>query len=137
MCMIYLSLIKFCDQYSLQGSQTHHILINNMNLLIGCPSLAGGVSHILLNWKVLTQDQWVLQTVAGYQLDLLSTPCQTQVLHQKQTTKENAALTTAEVAELLSKRAIVETQPSPETCISLVEKKNGGQRPVINLKGLN
>jgi len=47
---------------------------------------------------------------------------------------------TTEVAELLSKGAIVETQVTPESFISqlfLVEKKGGGQRPVINLKCLN
>ena len=49
----------------LQGSQAHHIqaLINNMNLLISCQKLAGRVSHFLPNWEVLTQDQWVVQTV--------------------------------------------------------------------------
>ena len=40
----------------LQGSQAHHIqaLINNMNLLISCPKVAGRVSHFLTNWEVLT-----------------------------------------------------------------------------------
>ena len=126
----------------LQASQVHHIqvLINNMNLSIRCPKVAGRVSHFLPNWEVLTRDQWALQTVAGYQLDLISTPCQTHMPHQIQTTVENATLITAEVAELLSKGAIVETQLSPDSYVSqifLVEKKDGGQRPVINLKGLN
>jgi len=60
--------------------------------------------------------------------------------HQIQTAAENAILITAEVAELLSKGAIVETQLCPDSYVSqifLVEKKDGGQRPVINLKGLN
>ena len=125
-----------------QGSQAHHIqaLINNMNLLIGCPKVAGRVSHFLPNWEVLTQDQWVLQTVAGCQLDLANAPYQTHRPHQIQTTAENATLITAEVQELLTKGAIVETQLSPHNYVSqifLVEKKDGGQRPVINLKGLN
>ena len=126
----------------LQVSQAHHIqaLINNMNLLIKCTSVAGRVSHFLPNWEVLTQDQWVLHTVAGYQLDLISAPYQSHMPQQIQTTTENATLITAEVAELVSKGAIVETQLSPDSYVSqifLVEKKDGGQRPVINLKGLN
>ena len=126
----------------LQFSQAHHIqaLINNMNLLIRCTSVAGRVSHFLPNWEVLTQDQWVLHTVAGHQLDLTSPPRQAHVPQQIQTTTENATLITVEVAELLSKGAIVETQLSPNSYVSqifLVEKKGGGQRPVINLKGLN
>ena len=53
--------LNFVTNIQLQGSQTYHIkaLIKNMNLLIGCPSLAGRVSHFLPNWEVLTQDQWV------------------------------------------------------------------------------
>ena len=73
-------------------------------------NLVGRVSHYLPNWEVLTQDQWVLQTVAGYHLDLLSTRFQTHMPHQMQTTNENAIFITTEVAELISKGAIVETQ---------------------------
>ena len=107
----------------LQSSQAHHIqaLINNMNLLISYKL------HFLPNWEVLTQDQWVLQTVAGYQLDLVSVPCQTHMPQQIHTTEENATLVTA---ELLAKGAIVETYPSPDNYVSqifLVEKKDGGQ----------
>ena len=45
-----------------------------------------------------------------------------------------------EVKELLAKGAVVETTVSKESFVSqifLVEKKEGGQRPVINLKSLN
>ena len=38
-----------------------------MNLSINCTNLAGHVAHLCPNWEVLTQDQWVLQTVGGYQ----------------------------------------------------------------------
>jgi len=47
---------------------------------------------------------------------------------------------TTEVLELVIKGAIVETQQLPHSFVSqlfLVEKKDGGQRPVINLKYLN
>ena len=111
-----------------------------MNLSISCTRLAGHIAHFLQNWKVLIQDQWVLQTVGGYQLDLLRTPHQYQVPNQIKTSQENSSLVTLEVTELLSKGAIVETQLTPHSFISqifLVEKKDGGQRPVINLKGLN
>ena len=40
-----------------------------MELSIKCPALAGRVAHFLANREVLTQDQWVLQTVADYQLE--------------------------------------------------------------------
>ena len=44
-----------------------------------------------------------------------------------------------EIRELLSKGAVVETTPSQGSFVSqifLVEKKEGGQRLVINLKAL-
>ena len=58
------------------NTQAHYIqaLINNMSLSITCPKLAGRVTYFLPNWEVLTQDQWVLQTVAGYQLELTEVP---------------------------------------------------------------
>ena len=111
-----------------------------MNLSINCTRLAGHVAHFLQNWEVLTQDQWVLQTVGGYQLDLIRTPHQYQVPNQIKTTQENSSLVILELTELLSKGAIVETQLTPHSFVSqlfLVEKKDDGQRPVINLKGLN
>ena len=46
----------------------------------------------------------------------------------------------SEVRELLSKGTVIETTPSPGSFVSqifLVEKKEGGQRPVINLRALN
>ena len=45
-----------------------------------------------------------------------------------------------EIRELLSKGAVVETTPSQGSFVSqlfLVEKKERGQRPVINLKALD
>ena len=124
------------------NTQSLHIqaLINTMNLSISCQRLAGRVAHFLPNWEVLTQDQWVLQTVAGYQLELTTTPYQTQVPHQIRCSPENKGQITTEVQELLDKGAIRETQLTPQNFVSqifLVEKKGGGQRPVINLKGLN
>ena len=75
----------------------------------------------------------------GYKLDLLKTPTRQRpaVLHHYQT---DHALITEEVQELLAKQAIREAQIFPNNFISqlfLVEKKGGGQRPVINLKALN
>ena len=124
------------------NTQTLHIqaLINTMNLSMLCQRLAGRVAHFLPNWEVLTQDQWVLQTVAGYQLELTTTPYQTHVPHQIRCSPENKVQITTEVQELLDKGAILETQLTPQNFVSqifLVEKKGGGQRPVINLKGLN
>ena len=76
---------------------------------------------------MLTDDLWVLQTVAGYQLELSETPCQTSYPHPMRCSKEEQAQITTEVAELLAKGAIQETQLLPESFVSqifLVEKKD-------------
>ena len=111
-----------------------------MNLQISCQHIAGRVSYFLSNWEVLTQDQWVLQTVGGYQLELTSTPHQTRVPHQIRCSPENMAQISTEVTDLINKGAIIETQVVQQSFVSqifLVEKKDGGQRPVVNLKCLN
>ena len=111
-----------------------------MNQSIACPPIAGRLAHFQCNWEILAQDQWVLQTVAGYQLELLAIPHQTTYPHPMNGSKEEQAQITREVAELLSKGAIQEAQLLPESFVSqifLIEKKDGGQRPVVNLKCLN
>jgi len=134
--------LKAVSPIHVVNTQTHYIqaLINTMNLSITCPKLAGRVAYFLPNWEVLTQDQWVLQTVAGYQLELTEVPTQARTPHMIKCSLESKNQITTEVLELLTKGAIVETIDSPRNYLSqifLVEKKDGGQRPVINLKGLN
>ena len=78
--------------------------------------------------------------MANYQLELLGTPCQTSYSYLIMGSKEKQAQIITEVAKLLGKSAIQETQLLPKSFVSqtfLVEKKDGGQRPVVNLKCLN
>ena len=68
----------------MSNTQAHYSqgLINTINLSIKCPRLAGRVAYFLQNCEVLTQDQWVLQTVAGYHLELTEATIQERVPHQ-------------------------------------------------------
>ena len=141
-CCIQTKSLKVVSSTQVINTQTHHlqVLINTMNLSIECPKLAGRVAPFLQNWEVLTQDQWMLQTVAGYQLELTSTLYQTRVPQQIHCSPESKLQITTEVLKLLNKGAIVETQQTPHNFVSqlfLVEKNDGGQRPVINLRSLN
>jgi len=56
----------------------HHIemLINQMDLTINSPKLAGRLSQYVRNWEQLTEDRWVLQVVSGYKLEVVQTPWQ-------------------------------------------------------------
>ena len=126
------NLSKVISPIHVTNTQTHHIqaLINTMNLSINCPRLAGQVAYFLPNWEVLTQDQWVLQTVGGYQLELTTVPYQAHEPHQIKCSPESMAQITTEVLELPAKGAIVETQLTQQSYASqifLVEKKDGGR----------
>ena len=93
--------------------------------------------HYVRNWEVITQDQWVLQAIVGYKLDLIQTPHQG---NRPAVLCHNQIDQTLITEEVLAKQAIKESQLSPNSFISqlfLVEKKGDGQRPVVNLKALN
>ena len=96
---------------------------------------AGRLAYHLTNWSAITQNQWVLNTVRGYQIDFESQPTPPHY------TSEQVILIQEEVAKLLQKHAIQPVEcPLERDFYSnsfLVPKKDGGQRPVINLKALN
>lgn len=103
---------------------------------------SGRLVHFLDNWKTITQDNWVLQTVVGYKIPFVAPPRQwrprvTTTRSSIQTKRMNTAIQT-----LLAKAAIKEVQPVKNQFISslfLVEKAQsaGEYRPIINLKPLN
>ncbi|VDH94545.1 Hypothetical predicted protein [Mytilus galloprovincialis] len=113
-----------------------------MNCIINQNSIpvGGRVSLFLQNWNSITKDPWVLQCVKGIKLDFLATPFQNQIPNQAFFNQENQDLINKEITGLLNKKAITQSFLTKDSFISnifLVPKKGGGQRPVINLKGLN
>jgi len=78
--------------------------------------------------------------VRGYKLELTGVPRQSRLPFPHCLNASQLALVEDEIASLLDKRAI---QQVPHHCnlfysnLFLVEKKGGGQRPVINLSTLN
>lgn len=92
-------------------------------------------------WQRITQDPWVLQVIQGYQLELLSSPTQPlQRTHPRLTQAEQKVLD-QEVQELLDKQAVHQVSASDTagfiSSLFVVPKKDGGNRPVVNLKPLN
>ena len=91
-------------------------------------------------WTVITKDPWVLNTIGGYQINFLSEFHQRALPHTPQYSAEQRQLIVVEVKELLGKGAIKEVHNSRGgfwSNLFLVAKKDGGQRPVINLNVLN
>ena len=101
---------------------------------------AGRIRWFIHNWRLITQDQWVLEMVQGFRLPLLQTPVQSKPLPEIHLAADQTALIMTEVEELIRKGAISPALQAPGGFVSelfLVPKKDGGFRPVINLKALN
>ena len=104
-------------------------------------SFAGRVSLFLSNCKALTSDPWVIQTIErGYAIPLTTAPVQQSLPHPPHLPTREASLLEEEIQLLLEKQAVQEVPASTKGFYSnmfMVPKKDGGQRPVINLKHLN
>lgn len=91
-------------------------------------------------WSAITADTWILNTVTGFHIELLSPPNLGVIPPPIRFAENNVALIDNELRELISKHAVTEVDPFSPGFISnlfLVKNKGGGYRPVINLRELN
>ena len=101
--------------------------------------LAGQLHHFHKNLDVLTKDQWILETVRGYQLDL-SEPTQRWRPHPQQF-NQNQEVHIQQKVELLQEKVVVIELLSPReegffSTLFLVPNNDEGQKPVVNMKAL-
>ena len=104
--------------------------------------MAGRLKHLLPNWAQVTQDQWVLNTVQGYSIDFMGVPIQETRPRMGISSVSEQSLIQEEIQKMLLKGAIIELSQTEAaqgffSSLFLVPKKDGGMRPVINLKQLN
>jgi hypothetical protein len=102
--------------------------------------LAGRIQYCLTNWACITQDQWILDAVPGFKIPFTSTPRQAYLPRGKPFSPEEEALLDEEIRTMLNKQAVEECPPQGWgflLLVFLIPKKDGGQRPIINLKSLN
>ena len=102
--------------------------------------LAGRLKYFVGAWMKITQNPKILDIVKGYKIPSDSKPFQSKIVSQPIVTREGEELVKLEVKEMLRKGAIRKVQPLKGEFVSnlfLVKKKDGGQRPVTNLKQLN
>ena len=114
--------------------------MNIVQLKLDHHPVAGRLSKCLGNWKLITRDQWVLNTVRGYSIEFLTEPTQARRPQQPELPVEQVHIVQEEFTKSLQKQAISRvTNPVGffYSNLFLVPKKDGGQRPVINLKALN
>ena len=94
----------------------------------------------MAEWRKLTSDPEILQTVQGYQIDFLWPPVQRTVPRQVSMSKVKHKACTKEVEMMERKGAITQVDHCPGEYIStifVVPKGSGGFRPVFNMKKLN
>ena len=120
--------------------KVHHLIKNLFPVKIsrGLP-LGGRVKHFAKNWKKLTKDPAVLNIVHGYQIPFIDHSYQTFLQVGGKIIPEEKELVEEERNQILGKGIITKVDPPPDQLLSnifTVPKKNGGNKPVINLKKL-
>ena len=121
--------------------KVHRLVMNLFKTKIkaGIP-LAGRTKRFLENWKQLTQDPSILEIVQGYKIPFIEFPRQTFLPRRGNLTSKEKELVGQEISQMLTKGAISKVRPSQDQFLSnifILPKKDGGNRPVINLKHLN
>ena len=102
--------------------------------------LAGRLSQFVKQWKKITCNQEILSKVKGYQIPFTNLPVQEKPPNTIKMSEQQSLLVDQKISELLEKGAIQRAEATQEEFLSnlfLVGKKDGGHRPVINLKKLN
>ena len=101
----------------------------------------GGLAQYTHNWAKITTDPWVLGQLSGHTLELLSTPTQGGAPKEFHLSQELDRKLEAEIQALVEKGAVsIAHPPMGEGFTSrmfVVPKKNGGVRPIIDLRELN
>lgn len=102
--------------------------------------IAGRLSLFTPNWRALTKYPWVINCIQGYTIDLVSQPIQQQAPKELDFSQEDANNLAAEVEKMLEKQVITPV-PKEQSAkgfhsqLFSVPKKDGGTRPIINLRG--
>ena len=113
-----------------------------LNKVVNEVIIAGRLALFLNNWSKVSQDQWILDAIQGYRIEFLTEPVQTTRPRVGVSSSQEQSLINEEIQKMLSKGAITELPPEEAgqgfySNLFLVPKKDGGMRPVINLKSLN
>ena len=81
----------------------------NLSLPVAPEILAGRTQLHLGNWRKIASDQWVLEVIQGYKLELTSLPEQLRI-PSSETDRISAGLISEEVQAMLDKGAICRVQ---------------------------
>ena len=102
--------------------------------------VGGQIEHNLKEWRKVSSDPWLLQTVSGAVLPLEEWPTQLKEPRPYNLGLEEMDIVTQEVNKLWTKGVVEQVHPSRGQVISnlfLRPKKDGGHRLILDLTWLN
>ncbi|KMQ83228.1 reverse transcriptase, partial [Lasius niger] len=100
----------------------------------------GKLSYFVDNWKNITRDNFIIQTIRGYKIPFLSIPNESQFRQLDSRSTSDIDLLEKEVESLQKSGAIKKCSSTKGQFVSqifLVDKPGGTKRFIINLKRLN
>lgn len=101
---------------------------------------AGQITDHIEQWRNLTSDPEILETVAGQSIEFTQTPVQIKPPFQPKWSQEEAEFIDSEIFSLLGKGVIQQSKHETGEFISSVflrPKRDGSYRMILNLKSLN
>lgn len=103
--------------------------------------IAGKTSHFIDNWRKITNDKWILQTISGYEVELDNVPKQTCVPKPLSFTDTEQRMINTEIQRFLDAKIVEKVYTSDEeeyiSNIFFRPKKDGKIRIILNLKTFN
>lgn len=103
--------------------------------------LGGRLEAFRENWEMITKDQNLLESISGYKIEFSSEPIQRFQPKQIKLSEQEMQTLNSEIEEMLVKQAVevVQTKTNCQFVSHLFvrPKKDGGMRPIFNLKTLN
>ena len=121
-------------------SKVHPLARNLFHIKARQAPFAGRLKFYSENWEKLTQDVNILSIVQGFKIPFSQTPFQFGPPQLARMNQEERLQINSEIKGMLRKGAIQQVKSEPGKFLSnlfLVNKSDGGHRPVINLKFLN
>lgn len=90
-------------------------LFPNVEIIPQSVPVGGRVKFFIQNWKVITRDPWILQSVKGIELPLVSNPYQKRIPVPSKFRAADQILIDSEIESLVSKHAVRETTPTSDS----------------------
>ena len=97
--------------------------------------LAGRPAYHWMNWSAITQDQWVLNAVRGYQIDFVRMPHQRSLPAPPHYSSEQVTLIQEEVSKLLLKQVTLITK-YPSISVEIPSVSVSGEGVPLHLSPL-